>query len=65
MININMGGPPPQQEVNLEQMHQLRQKLCKLCEHRNYVTDVCSRHEKIITIYNKKTNNHCPIGRWT
>ena len=53
-----------QQQIDLQQMHQLRQKLCKLCEHRNYVTDLCSRNEKIISIYNKKPNNHCPIGRW-
>jgi hypothetical protein len=63
MININMGGQPPQQ-INLEQMHTMRQQLCRWCEHRNQTMDVCSRHKKLITIYNKKPNNHCPIGRW-
>jgi hypothetical protein len=53
-----------QQQINLEQMHSMRQQLCRWCEHRNQTMDVCSRHEKLITIYNKKPNNHCPIGRW-
>jgi hypothetical protein len=58
-----MGGQQPQ-EINLEQMYAMRQQLCRWCEHRNQTMDVCSRHEKLITIYNKKPNNHCPIGRW-
>lgn len=52
------------QQIDLNQMYQTRQHICKHCIHRNYVTDKCSQNEKILAIYNKKPNNHCPIGRW-
>jgi hypothetical protein len=52
------------QQQNQETLYDVRTKICNTCSSYNKIMDTCQQTEKIISIYNKRITNQCPLNRW-
>lgn len=52
------------QQQNQKTLYDVRTKICNTCSSYNKIMDTCQQTEKIISIYNKRITNQCPLNRW-
>ena len=54
-----------EQQNQQHSLYDIRVKICSTCNSYNRIMDTCQQTDnKIISIYNKRITNQCPLNRW-